>query len=223
MDVHNELEDDFDLIAELEPTKWSHNNQYYRFLLKKIDKRCGRSLEIGCGTGEFCRLLALKSDQVTGIDLSKKMIEKAKENSFLSNIDFVNQDITECDYPEGTFDCIVSIATMHHLPYWVLLESLKKWLKPAGMLLILDLYQKSTLMDYLYSIAAAPLNLIFCLVQNKRIGQTPTESLYWREHAKHDQFMTLKEIKSGSAEALPGARVKRHLFWRYSLIWQKTP
>lgn len=222
MDIHNDLENDFDLIAELDPIKWNHNNQYYRFLLKKINKRCNNSLEIGCGTGEFCRLLALKSDQVTGIDLSKKMIEKAKENSFLSNIDFVNQDITECDYPDGTFDCIVSIATMHHLPYLVLLKSLKKWLKPEGMLLILDLYRKSTLMDFLYSIAATPLNLLFCLAQNKRIRQTPTEIQYWREHAKHDQFMTLKEIKNMAAEALPGARIKRHLFWRYSLIWQKT-
>lgn len=221
MNKQNDIEIDFDRIAELEQNKWNHNNHYYNFLLRKIGKRYGRSLEIGCGSGEFCKLLALRSNQVIGVDLSSRMIEKAKKNTSISNISFINRDITECNFEKGSFDCIVSIATMHHLPYKTILENAKEWLKIGGIILILDLYKSDTPVDYLYSLIASPLSILMRLIKNKRIKQTPEEAKYWREHSKHDKFMTIKEIKSIAEEVLPGAKVKRHLFWRYSLVWHK--
>lgn len=222
MSDQNDLKIDFDRIAELEQNKWNHNNHYYNFLLRKIGKSRGDSLEIGCGTGEFCKLLALKSDRVTGIDLSPKMIEKAKKNISVPNISFINADITDCDYEKESFDCIVSIATMHHLPYKAVLENAKGWLKSGGIILILDLYKSDTPVDYLYSLIASPFNVLMCLIKNKRIRQTPEEVEYWKEHSKHDKFMTIKEIKSIADEVLPGVKVKRRLFWRYSLVWHNT-
>lgn len=222
MNNRNDIEADFDRFAELEQNKWNHSNNYYNFLLRKIGKRRGDSLEIGCGSGEFCKLLALKSNWVTGIDLSSKMIGKAKKNISVANISFINADITDCDYKKDSFDCIVSIATMHHLPYKAVLENAKGWLKSSGTILILDLYQSNTPVDYLYSLIASPFNVLIWLIKNKRIRQTPEETEYWKEHSKHDKFMTIKEIKSIAIKILPGAKVKRHLFWRYSLVWHKN-
>jgi hypothetical protein len=33
--------------------------------------------------------------------------------------------------------------------------------------------------------------------------------------------MKLEEIRRVADEVLPGAIVRRHLFWRYSLVWRK--
>ena len=217
--MSSNIENDFDKIAGLKQNKWDHNSHYYKFLLRRIGKRRSNSLEIGCGSGEFCKLLALQSERVIGIDLSPKMIEKARENASNSSISFINRDITECNYAKGSFDCIVSIATMHHLPYKAVLEKARKWLRSDGIILILDLYKSDTPVDYLYSLIASPINLLLCLVKNKRLKQTPEEAEYWREHAKHDKFMTIKEIRNIADEVMPGAKVKRHLFWRYSLVW----
>ena len=33
--------------------------------------------------------------------------------------------------------------------------------------------------------------------------------------------MTWREVRAEAARLLPGVRYRRHLLWRYSLIWQK--
>jgi hypothetical protein len=43
----------------------------------------------------------------------------------------------------------------------------------------------------------------------------------WDAHAKHGKLMTLKEIRATAARVLNGAMVRRHLLWRYSLVWRK--
>jgi hypothetical protein len=70
-------------------------------------------------------------------------------------------------------------------------------------------------------VTVSPLNILMRRIKNKRIKQTPEEAKYWRGHSKHDKFMTIKEIKSIAEEVLPGTKVKRHLFWRYSLVWNQ--
>ena len=33
--------------------------------------------------------------------------------------------------------------------------------------------------------------------------------------------MSWREVRAAAAAALPGVRYRRHLLWRYSLLWQK--
>jgi hypothetical protein len=37
----------------------------------------------------------------------------------------------------------------------------------------------------------------------------------------HDRYMTMREIRAIALEALPGAVVRRKLFWSYALLWTK--
>src|SRR5262245_51175001 len=84
---------DFDRIALLSDDNWNHNRHYHKFLLKQIPERCKQALEIGCGTGEFSRLLAQRSEKVLAIDLSPQMIRLAGERSqAYQNIEFVTAD-----------------------------------------------------------------------------------------------------------------------------------
>ena len=71
-------------------------------------------LEIGIGTGRIAVKVAPFCMTLTGIDISPKTIERAKENlKEYSNICFVCGDFNEYDFVE-TFDVIYSSLTMMH-------------------------------------------------------------------------------------------------------------
>lgn len=219
-----QIKNDFNKIASVTNTKkqkWEHNNHYYRYLLKYMPNQCNKSLDIGCGKGEFSRLLSLKSQQVIGIDLSEKMIHCAKEITDYPNVTFINTDVLEYPIENTSFDFISSIATMHHLPYRMVLENAKNGLRVGGKLAILDLYEPETISDYLLSLFAVPINIFMNIVKNGRISHSYEENIAWNEHIKHDKYMTIGEIKNIAHEVLPGVKIRRHLFWRYSLVWCK--
>ncbi|WP_372994262.1 hypothetical protein [Lutispora sp.] len=43
----------------------------------------------------------------------------------------------------------------------------------------------------------------------------------WERHGKHDTYMTMDEIRALAKKHIPTAKIKRKLFWRYLLVWQK--
>ena len=152
------IQNDFDRIALLEQVRWDHNSHHHRFLLKQLPSYCENTLEIGCGTGAFSRLLAKRSHRVVAIDLSPKMIEVAKRQSEdYPNIDFQVADILKWKFPVEQFNAIASIATVHHLPLENLLPRLKVALKSGGKLVILDLLEPESLEDILIAAISVPL------------------------------------------------------------------
>jgi len=77
-------------------------------------KKYGKILEIGCGTGNYTKLLSEKfpESDITAIDISKKMIEAAKSKLKSEKIKFIAQD-AEFIAIEDKFDLITSNATLH--------------------------------------------------------------------------------------------------------------
>jgi ubiquinone/menaquinone biosynthesis C-methylase UbiE len=217
------IRNDFDRIALHDQQGWDHNNHYHRFLLKQLPNRCQTVLDVGCGTGEFSRLLANRADRVIAIDLSPNMIEVAKERSSqFSNIDFQVADVLKWQFPAEKFDAIVAIATLHHLPVESLLPNLKAALKPSGRLVILDLLEQSNLLDKLSDFVAVPLNWLFQMLLNRHIQQSPEAAAAMREHLRTDKYFTLSQARKIYTHSMRGAKVRKHLFWRYSVIWEKS-
>jgi len=146
-DLTDKIQADFDRIALLFGEHWNHNNHYHGFLLKQLPEQLGEALEVGSGTGMFSRLLAKRAEKVLGVDLSPQMVRIAKERSAqYSNLDFQVVDVQSWDFPKERFDCIATIATLHHLPFEGTLANMRDALKPNGILLVLDLYQAETLL-----------------------------------------------------------------------------
>ncbi|MBW4507588.1 MAG: class I SAM-dependent methyltransferase [Scytonematopsis contorta HA4267-MV1] len=202
----SKIRNDFDKIALHDQEGWDHNNHYHRFLLKQLPIRCKTVLDIGCGTGEFSRLLAKRADQVIAMDLSSKMIEVAKQRSKqYVNIDFQVGDVLQLQLPVEQFDAIVSIATLHHLPVEELLPNLKSALKPGGRLVILDLLEYESLQDSLSDVIAVPLNWLFQILKNRHIKASPEAVKAMREHLRTDKYLTLSQAAVASqSKVLPG-------------------
>jgi ubiquinone/menaquinone biosynthesis C-methylase UbiE len=190
--------------------------------LRRIPKRCGRVLEIGCGTGDFSRLLAGRAEQVTAIDLSPQMIRLARARAKLyPHIDFVEGDVMAHQFPDSGFDCIATLTTMHHLPVETMLRRIREALKPGGIFVCLDLYRRSGLTDLLFDGIAYPASLLCGLIKTGRPRPPRAVREAYAEHGKTDTYLTLPEIAQACARLLPGAIVSRHLFWRYSVVWKK--
>lgn len=216
------IRSDFDRIALLPEEDWNHNAHYHEYLMRQIPERCRHILEIGCGTGKFSRLLAGRAEKVLALDLSSQMIRLARESSKLyPNIDFVRDDATTHQLPDNQFDCIATLATLHHLPAETILRKIRKALKPSGVFVCLDLYQRSDWSDLLFDAVAYPANLFLTLIKTGKPKPSSEVREAFAEHGKTDAYLTLPQIREVCARILPGALVSRHLFWRYSIVWRK--
>ena len=222
MQDYNTIKEDFNEISELEEPKWNHNNCYFKSIQSLIPDHTETCLDIGCGKGELSFLLSQKSKSVIAVDLADKMIEKAKAQYAGENITYICGNILEMEFENNSLDAIVTTATAHHLPYEWLLCFSKDKLREDGRLIILDLVRAESFSDYiLWGFAFFP-NIILNLLKNHGL---PDDDLHakeiWDKHSKHDAFMTMREIKSYVKKHIPTAIIKRKLFWRYLLIWQK--
>jgi ubiquinone/menaquinone biosynthesis C-methylase UbiE len=221
-DAMLQVKADFDRIALLSDDTWGHNQHYHGFLLEQLPVRCSEGLDIGCGTGAFSRLLAERSDRVVALDLSPEMIRIAQQRSKLyTNIDFRVADATTWQFPVEQFDCVVSIATMHHLPFETTLAKMSRALRGGGVLLILDLFEGEGMADAFTSLFAVAVSAWLRLTKTGRLRAPSAVRQAWAEHGRHDSYLTLSQIQKGCVSILPGACVKKHLLWRYSIVWTK--
>jgi ubiquinone/menaquinone biosynthesis C-methylase UbiE len=215
------IQADFDRLAAFSQDEWNHNNHYHRYLLKHVPPHCGQALEVGCGSGAFAHLLATRAERVLALDVSPQMIRLALERSQqYPHITFHVADALSWEFPSDHFECIVSIATLHHMPLEEMLLKMKHALRVNGVLLILDLYQEC-LAGSFTNLAAIPVNLILKYLKTGRFKEPPEVRAAWAEHGKHDTYLTLSELRQRCQVLLPGVKIRKHLLWRYSLVWQK--
>lgn len=213
---------DFDRIALLEGEGWDHSAQYHDFLLRRVPSPCGEALEVGCGAGAFSRLLAGAARRVVALDLSPNMIRVAEERSAtFPNIEFRVADVLATGLSAERFDCVVTVATLHHLPLAEALRKMKGALKPGGVLLVLDLFRPSGPFDAAASALAAPASAALRLLRHGRLWAPCEVRRAWAEHGLRDTYLTVARAREIYAELLPGAEVRRHLLWRYSVVWRK--
>jgi ubiquinone/menaquinone biosynthesis C-methylase UbiE len=221
------VREDFDRLADLsQEGGWDHNAHYHTFLLGQLPPRLDEALEVGCGTGAFARSLAERCRRVLAIDLSPRTVEVARDRSKgFSNIQYAVADANSWSFPEGRFGCVASITTLHHLPLVPTLRKMGGALRPGGTLLVLDLYEAGSVADLLVGAAAFPASKAIRLAKTGALSgprQSPDVQRAWEEHYATDVFPTLAEVREACAEAgLRGAKVRRHLLWRYSVVWHK--
>ena len=216
------VEADFNRLALLDDEGWTANNHYHDFLLKHVPVNCGNALEIGCGTGAFARQLAGRCEHVIGIDLSAEMIRVARSRSSrFENLEFELADAMSWKFPQSHFDFICSIATLHHLEQRELLPKIKAALRPGGVFVLLDLVASSGLTERMLDVIGLGVSSGLRLIHNGRLQPPPEVRKAWEQHGKHDHYSTIKQMRALADEILPGASVKRHLLWRYTLAYRK--
>jgi tRNA (cmo5U34)-methyltransferase len=109
-------------------------------------------LDVGCGAGNYTLKLleGLPNLDVTLIDLSKPMLERARERvrrATSGNITTVQGDIREVELPKARFDIVLAAAVLHHLradsEWRNVFAAFHRALRPGGSLWVFDLVESS--------------------------------------------------------------------------------
>ena len=87
--------------------------------------------------------------------------------------------------------------------------------------MILDLLEHENLRDILSDFIAVPLNWLFQSTRNRNIQLSPEAAEAMREHLRTDEYLTLSQAKEIYKSLLTSVKVRKHLFWRYSVVWEK--
>ncbi|MGH6971413.1 MAG: class I SAM-dependent methyltransferase, partial [Caulobacteraceae bacterium] len=95
-----------------------------------------RVADLGCGYGWFCRWAAdAGAKSVVGLDVSQKMLTKAKAETSGQTVRYVRTDLGELDLPAGEFDLAYSSLAFHYVEdFERLVAAVHRALGPAGQL-----------------------------------------------------------------------------------------
>lgn len=148
-DLKQRLKKSYDAIATRYNAWTIPNSQQRLQYLDKILALVGDAgssprsvLELGCGCGVPVTQKLLSHDHyhVTANDLSSTQIEAARENlkGYENHLRLMEGDMALLEFSDGSFDMVVGMYSLIHLPraeQQEMFQKIAKWLKPGGYLL----------------------------------------------------------------------------------------
>jgi len=106
----------------------------------------GNLLDLGCGAGEpFARWFLDRGWNVTGVDFSSQMLELARR--YAPEMKAICADMRDVEFDKSTFDAIISIYSLFHVPreaHLHLFQNWSQWLRPGGKVLFTYATQEYT-------------------------------------------------------------------------------
>jgi ubiquinone/menaquinone biosynthesis C-methylase UbiE len=98
-------------------------------------------LDMGCGTGQVTRLLAERCLHAIGVDNNPELLRSAEENNNLSNVRFINADLSEISLAELPLaDGIwCSFAASYFPDFQPVLSTWLRCLKAGGWIALIDI------------------------------------------------------------------------------------
>src|SRR5262245_470362 len=109
----------------------------YTSLLSRVRRR-GRALDVGCGAGRWCKLLADRGWDVTGIDLQPELIRRNRHRFPDLRFDLIAIQDFKAD---RRFDLVSSVTVIQHNPpeqQEEMVETIAGLLADGGSAIILE-------------------------------------------------------------------------------------
>uniref|UniRef100_UPI0032172DC3 class I SAM-dependent methyltransferase n=1 Tax=uncultured Draconibacterium sp. TaxID=1573823 RepID=UPI0032172DC3 len=98
---------------DLASRKMETINKTTEWILNKMPGQKLDVLDLGCGPGLYCELLAGKGHSVTGVDFSKSSVNYAKEQAEKKKlkVEYIQANYLELELPENSYDLVIMIFT----------------------------------------------------------------------------------------------------------------
>ena len=205
---------------------WNHNEHFHGWILRNLPARRRAAVDVGCGTGVLAGKLAPHFAGVTGIDADAGMAAAASAR--LAHDPSVS--IRHCRFEQfaaagdGEADLITMVAVLHHLDLEDTLARIPALLAPGGRLLVVGLARVNSLPDLAADLISAAANPVMGLIRHPSPArQAERPAAGQPVMPVRDPATTLAEITAAATARLAGATVRRRLFFRYTLRWDKRP
>ncbi|GAB3204768.1 class I SAM-dependent methyltransferase [Nocardia tengchongensis] len=191
--------------------RWNHNIEYHPLLANAV-AGARDVLDVGCGEGMLARRIRLAGAAVTGIDPDPTSIELAREQSPDGDITYLRADFLDHPFAPQSFDGIVSIAALHHMDTAKALTRMRDLLRPGGTLAVVGMARNDFPADLPWAAAALLTSIKDRLFRAQWAHPSP---VVWPP--PH----TYAETRRTAEQIMPGIRYRRHVLWRFSLVWTK--
>jgi SAM-dependent methyltransferase len=192
---------------------WSHNDHFHGWILKNLPARRTSALDVGCGRGALLARLAGRFDSATGLDPDAAMATAAAER-LAGRAEIRRQSLLDT---VGEYDLVTMVASLHHLPLEPTLRHVAGLLAPGGRLLVVGLARTGSPSDLAHDGATLLLDPVVGFVKHPRARTSPDPG---RSVPIRDPEETYAEVRAAAGRVLPGAHVRRRLFYRYTLRWE---
>ena len=189
---------------------WNHNVHYQPVILTAVPPGCGPALDVGCGDGMLACRLAGRCAEVTGIDRDPRMIALARAQEH-GRTRFIEADFLTYPFEAASFDFVCANTSLHHMDFAAALTRMARVLRPGGRLAVIGLAADKSLAALFAAAPGVPVNLVYRALYRQGESGAPIM----------DPDMSWREVRVAAARLLPGVRYRRHLLWRYSLLWRK--
>jgi len=101
-------------------------------MLKYIPENANRILEVGCGEGEFCRLLMRSDREIWGVEINTEAASIAAQNCTKVLAGDFNTVYNQL--PKNYFDTIIFNDVLEHIyAPWDTIQQIKSLLSPTGI------------------------------------------------------------------------------------------
>ena len=147
--------------------RWARRCRLFEMFLGNHNNRV---LEVGCGTGLFTKELAGTDNAIVAIDISERLILKAKARVSSGKVYFIVGNAYETGFKSESFDFIVGCSSLHHLDLDPALKEFLRILKPGGRVL----FTEPNMMNPQVALTK---NVPFL---KRRVGDSPDETAFFR-------------------------------------------
>ncbi len=108
----------YNITAEIYNERYAQEqNAKYKKTLQNIDIAGGAVLDMGCGSGLFFPVAALLAAVVVGADISRKLLQKAKQQAkTFPNAFVVLADADHLPFKDHFFDDVFSFTVLQNMP-----------------------------------------------------------------------------------------------------------
>jgi SAM-dependent methyltransferase len=203
------------------PEPWNHNVHYQRVILHAIPVGAQHALDVGCGQGGLTRQLRRTVPQVTGIDRDERSIQLARAHPAAGDIAYLLGDFRTTPLEPGSFDLVTSVAAVHHMDTGAALRRMAGLLRPGGVLAVVGLARDGGPADLGRAVPAILGTQVRRVVSAWRLRGSARPTPAYTSPVVWPPPLTYREVRRLAGQVLPGVRYRRHLYWRYSLVWAK--
>jgi 2-polyprenyl-3-methyl-5-hydroxy-6-metoxy-1,4-benzoquinol methylase len=174
-----------------------------------------RAIDVGCGNGRFCPLLAEHYEEVLGVDVADALLAVGRRDHSRPNVRYERRSAHDVTAErDGRFDLVFSYSAVFHMrPYDQILPHLRSLTAPGGRLIVFEPEQnpgherKGEDEDWLTDAAFQNARTAYRMTGSVQAATDVLDLFFhpsWQELSRHSSVPSREEFRQAYSLWFPG-------------------